>query len=79
MNRTLPGGVVVAHGTLDPMTQVRILAGQPAVNRITMGLMGFPGTLLFGVIPILCQFGPLPGSAPARSLSKVSAAAWLEA
>ena len=24
----VPGGVVVAHGTLDPMTQVRILAGQ---------------------------------------------------
>ena len=32
--RAMPGGVVVAHGTLDPMTQVRILAGQP-LFRIT--------------------------------------------
>ena len=25
----MPGGVVVSQGTLDPLTQVRILAGQP--------------------------------------------------
>ena len=31
-SRSMPGGVVVAHGTLDPMTQVRILAGQPGIN-----------------------------------------------
>ena len=27
--RALPGGVEVAQRTLDPLTQVRILAGQP--------------------------------------------------
>ena len=27
----MPGGVVVAQGTLDPLTQVRILAGQPLI------------------------------------------------
>ena len=27
----MPGGVVVAQGTLDPLTLVRIQAGQPAI------------------------------------------------
>ena len=29
---SLPGGVVVAQGTLDPLTLVRIQAGQPGIK-----------------------------------------------
>ncbi len=32
MHDSMPGGVVVAQGTLNPLTQVRILAGQPAIR-----------------------------------------------
>ena len=44
--REMPGGVVVAQGTLDPLTQVRILAGQPGITykigpRITSGASVF--------------------------------------
>ena len=35
----MPGGVVVAQGTLNPLTQVRILAGQPSWHFVELLLV----------------------------------------
>ena len=58
MKQAVPGGVVVAQGTLDPLTLVRIQAGQPDIPLSPVSSHPFR-------FPLLNQAGRWPDLVPA--------------